>query len=287
MDKKKGSKGKVAGAKQPDTAASTAVAATPNSWDEDGWEDASQLLEPARPAPPGLHCKSDAKPSLNDENRQPGLQESATPSGRSGSEPQCSKCGKWGHIDKHCSEQYCEICQKHGHSTVKCKDKPLKALGKAADEQERSHKARPAEPQRAQRGPANLESTRCHHCDQYGHLAVTCPEAGDRQLLCNNCKQRGHIAALCPKMQCYNCQGYGHRAMDCRNHPASRPPKTAPLVVSRRHGSDAQSDPKQPGAAAEQLEEQQRGRQKGRGRNQQADASASSTTTLPISRSGR
>lgn len=266
--KKKGGKGKL-GSKQPDAA--TAAAATPNSW-EDGWQDTPSTSDPPGPAPPGLYPRSDPKPASNDENRQP-EQEPAASSGHGNSEPQCERCGKWGHTDKSCSETFCDVCQKHGHNTAKCPQRSMKAVGRGGGEQERAREARLGESQRKQHDRQPREGGLCHHC-----------------------KQPGHIAAACPEILCYNCQQYGHKAPDCPNPPASRSSKsktvplvskTAPLVVSRRHGGDAQNSSRQQGTAAGQPEEQQRGRQRGRGRDQQAESSSGNSATLPITKSGR
>ena len=262
VDKKKGGKGKV-GSKQPDAVSATAAAPTPISWEEDGWEDHSSLLDAPRPTPPGLHPRTDAKSSPNDENRQPG-QEPATPSGHSSSELQCEKCGRWGHTEQNCSEQYCDLCSMHGHSTLGCPKKSLRAGVRGAGEQER---------------PRGGESQRTQH------------EPIRDPLVCHSCRTPGHIAAHCPRNVCYNCQQLGHRASNCPNPPAPRVPvnnaRTAPLGNSRRHGGDAASNGRQQGAAADQPEEQLRGRQRGRGRDQQAESSSSSTATLAMTRPGR
>lgn len=260
VDKKKSGKGK-AGSKQPDTASATAAAAIPNSWEEDGWEVHSNLLDAARPTPPGLHPRADAKASSNDENMQPG-QEPATPSGYSSTEVQCEKCGRWGHSERNCSEQYCDLCSMHGHSTVACPKKSLRAGGRGASEQERGPEAPGGESQREQ------------------------PTRGQT---CYACGMLGHLASACPKHRCYNCQQMGHKAPNCPNPAVPRAPnnnsRTASLSNSRRREGDAQSSGRQQGA--EQAEEQLRGRQRGRGREQQAEASSSGSATLPMTRPGR
>ena len=257
VDKKKGGKGK-AGSKQPDAASTTAAAPIPSSWEEDGWEDHSNLLDPPRPTPPGLHPRVDAKPSSNDENVQPG-QEPATPSGRNNSDVQCEKCGRWGHSERKCSEQYCDLCSMHGHSTLACPKKSLRAASRGAAEQEKGRES--------QRGQHELS----------------------RSQLCHSCGQPGHLAATCPTQKCFKCQQLGHKGYNCPNPSVPRlsnsTSRSVPLGNSRRREGDAQSSDRQQGA--EQAGEQLRGRQRGRGRDQQAEASSSCSATLPMTRPGR
>ncbi|KAL3144125.1 hypothetical protein ABBQ32_003915 [Trebouxia sp. C0010 RCD-2024] len=257
VDKKKGGRGKM-GSKQPDPVPITAVAPTPSSYEEDGWEDHSELLEPPRPTPPGLHPRPDAKPSSNDENRQPG-QEPATPSGRGNSEVQCGKCGRWGHPEENCSEQYCDLCAMHGHSTLGCpKKSSLRPGGRGAGEHGSGRQGHPGEPQRMQK------------------------ESSSNAQLCHNCKEPGHLHAQCPHIMCFKCHQFGHYHYNCVNPevPRSAGSKTVPLTNSRKFGGDGQGNARQQGT-----EEQGRGRQRsGRGRDQQADAASS---TLSMTRSGR
>lgn len=263
VDKKKDRKGKAV-PKQAD--ATAALATTTSNWDtadDDGWEDAGNLLDP-EPGPPGLQPQPDASASTSDQNgHQP-----AVPTGRSDSDVQCDKCGKWGHPASKCTEEFCDRCQQKGHSIKNCKQRHQRGEGAKRASEDRAREARLADSQR----DANIQ---CHRCGQYGHRIANC-----------------HIPDSRGAQQCFNCQQLGHTAGGCTNPPVPRATpktailvKTAPLTTSRRHADvKASQSTGASQAGPTDQEEQQRGRGKGRGsRDQPADGS----NTLPLTKPGR
>lgn len=244
----------------------TAAAAIPSAWDadEDGWEDAGPLLD-STPEVSGAVAPADAPASSSDQNGQ----EAATSSGRSDSDVQCDKCGKWGHPATRCTEEFCDRCQQKGHSIKHCKQRHQRDSARAVSEQERSREAQAVSEQQ------RLANTACHRCGQYGHRIRDCPIPDPRGA-----------------PQCFNCQQYGHMAAACPNpRPVPRavkvlpiPAKTAPLTVSRRH-ADSKRDSQAAAASQAGSADQDELRGKSGRRGPREQQSEGSSTTLPLPRS--
>ena len=258
VDNKKDRKGKAA----PKPADGAAAPATTNSWDapdDDGWEDAGALLDP-RPAPPGVHSKPDASASVSEQNGH----EPVTSTGRSDSDLQCDKCGKWGHVSSNCSEEFCDRCLQPGHSIRKCKQ-PKSSKG--FSEQEKSREARLTDDQQRSMG------IQCHRCKEYGHRMRDCHLPAPVAMVCYNCQQVGHAIRSCP---------HPHRP----GNKTVALVKTVPISASRRHADFKGPQLADPSQHQAEQDEQQQGRGKG-WRSRDGQAEGSEVKTLTISRDNR
>ena len=272
VDKKKDRKGKAA----PKVAEVAAGPGPPAStWDtDDGWEDAGPLLDPKPDVPP----KPDPSTSPSEHNNGPleAGSEAALSSGRSDSDVQCDKCGKWGHPAAKCTEEFCDRCQQKGHSIKNCKQHQRGGdSGRGWSGQDRGREGGPRPVMAV--GP-NIQ---CHRCGEWGHRQSQC-----------------HLPDPRASILCYRCQQYGHTAPRCPNPAVPRPPpRTAPpiqptmLTDSQRHADAKGPQPLAGPSHAPEQREQHQQQSKGRGRGsreqqqqQQQPPAEGSSATLPLPR---